>query len=275
MAISIKKARDFVYANGVLWERALFAYHFEGAPVTRLHQCLMCYKNPDNGFGHALEHDARTPDSHPLALEYILGHFVGKNAPPKGSLFDGSAAWVESVQQPDGSLANPDSFLDYPHAPWWNDGGQTMPDSIVGNLTKMALVTPTLAENTRRWVQVNLTLDKIRANEWLFMQYHGFDYFMNVDDFPDVETYRAAVIDNIVALAENLPESQYESFMRFVPTPDSPVAQRVPHIVKRVLDYLSESQQDDGRWTDQHGLAHWQPVVTIGVLGSLRTHGRL
>lgn len=277
MAISIQKARDFVYSNGILWERALYATLFQNAPVTRLHQCLMCYKNEDNGFGHALEHDARTPDSHPLALEYILGHFAGdrRTALPSGHLFDGTAAWVESVQGTDGSLSNPDSFLEYPHAPWWNEGGQTAPDSIVGNLTSMGLCTPTLAAATRRWVQANLTLDKIKANEWLFMAYHGFDYFMQVDDFPDVETYRAAVVDNIVELAESLPEKQYDSFLRFIPTPDSPVAKRAPQIVKQVLDALSESQQDDGGWPDQHGLPQWYSVVTMSVLNSLRTHGRL
>lgn len=275
MAISINKARDFVYANGNLWERAWFAFLYQDAPPTRLHQCLMGYKNADNGFGHALEHDARTPDSHPLALEYLLTVFAGDSALPIGRLFDGAAAWVESVQQSDGSLTNPASFLEYPHAPWWNEGGQTAPDSIVGNLIKLGVCTPTLAESTKRWVQANLTLDKIRSNEWLFMAYHGYDYFMHVDDFPEVETYRTALIDNIAMLAESMPQEQYYSFLRFIPTPASPVVTRIPHIVTRALDYLSETQGDDGGWPDQHGLTHWYPAVTISVLRGLQTHGRL
>jgi len=76
MAVSITKAREFVYENGSVWERTLFAYLFEGGSIERVHQCLLCYKNADNGFGHGLELDIKTPDSHPAALEYMLGLLV-------------------------------------------------------------------------------------------------------------------------------------------------------------------------------------------------------
>jgi len=65
-------ARDFVYANGVLWERRLFGHLFEGRPVEPVLAAFKAYKNADNGFGNALEHDVRCPDSHPLALEFLL-----------------------------------------------------------------------------------------------------------------------------------------------------------------------------------------------------------
>ncbi|MBB6022201.1 hypothetical protein HNR77_003297 [Paenibacillus sp. JGP012] len=44
MRVSIDKARNFVYANGVLWEQALFHYLFDGGSIERLYQCLLCYK---------------------------------------------------------------------------------------------------------------------------------------------------------------------------------------------------------------------------------------
>ena len=37
MPVSIDKARDFVYANGVLWEQALFSYLLKAA---RLSDCI-------------------------------------------------------------------------------------------------------------------------------------------------------------------------------------------------------------------------------------------
>ena len=51
MAVSFKNARDFVYSNGVMWERALFGYLFQGMPLERVHQCLLCYKNTDGWMG--------------------------------------------------------------------------------------------------------------------------------------------------------------------------------------------------------------------------------
>ncbi len=271
----MKKARDYVYSNGTLWERAAFAYLFEEGDLNRLHQSVLCYKNADNGFGHGMEHDIKTPDSHPLGLEYILGVFVRDWDIPAGNVFAGAAQWVEANQQDDGTLTNPASLHAYPYAPWWKDGGQTAPDSIVGNLTALGLVTPTLAEKTRQWVHANLTIDKICENGWLFMAYHAFDYFMHVDDFPDVTRYRQATIDNIRDCARKAPEEQYGSLLMFAPTPDSVITKAMPELVTRDLEYVLQAQQDDGRWKDQHDLAHWQPATTITALRMLERHGKL
>lgn len=275
MAVDLKKARDFVYANGVLWERALFAYLFQDGPIERVHQALLGYKNPDGGWGHAFEHDIRCPDSHPLALEFLLTVLCNTGI-PVGEILNGTATWLEQNRAPDGSLCNPPAVLDYPHAPWWDGGGQTMPDSIVGNLTRLGLVTPSLAETTRAWVQANLTLDKIQANEWLFMAYHAHDYFMNVDNFPDVDTYRTATIQNIIACAEKMPETQYYVLFSFARRPDSRVTRAMPQpIITRALDYLYETQRDDGGWNDEHNLPQWWSYVTIGVLLTLRRYSRI
>ena len=145
---SIDQARDFVHANGVLWERALWDYLFDDGPLERVHQCLLCYKNPDGGWGHGMEHDVKAPMSNPLALEFLLT-VIRDTGLPIGNLFDGTPQWVERIQQPDGSLANPTDLLDYPHAPWWNHGGQSMPDSITGNLIKHGLC-PQVWTNARK-----------------------------------------------------------------------------------------------------------------------------
>ena len=53
--IDLIAARNFVYANGAMWEKALFAHLFEDGPIDRLYACLLCYKNKDGGWGHGLE----------------------------------------------------------------------------------------------------------------------------------------------------------------------------------------------------------------------------
>jgi hypothetical protein len=276
MSISLKKARDFVYSTGVLWEKALFGYLFEDRSLEHLHQCLLCYKNPDNGWGHALEHDVKTPDSHIAALEFLLAACVRDLDIPLGNLLDDTPEWLEQQRNDDGSLKNPDSLRDYPAEPWWIEwNGQKAPDSVVGNLTKIGKSTPSLDASTLKWAQTNLTLNKIQANEWLFMIYHAFDYFMNVDNFHDVQTYRQAVIDNMRSCAEKMPERQYAVILQFAPTPDSMVARAMPEFVARSLEYVQDTQRDDGGWTDEHNMKHWQPYFTTMILRALSRHNRL
>ena len=82
MAIDMCKARDYVYRSGTLFERALFAWLFDAGSLERLHQIILCYKNPDAGFGHGFEHDLKAPQSNSLALEYLLGVMKHTSIPP-------------------------------------------------------------------------------------------------------------------------------------------------------------------------------------------------
>jgi len=275
MAFDLGMAREFVYRNGTLLERALFAWLFEGGSLERLHQIILCYKNPDNGFGHGLEHDIKAPQSHPLALEYLLG-LMKHGAVPPGSIFAGTADWVEAQMDERGDLRNPPETRAYPLEPWWQEeGGQTMPDAIVGNLIHFGFATPSLIEKTKAWVLANYTPAKVQDNEWLFMAYHAFDFFFAVDDFPELERFQQATVDNIVACAEAAPENQYDSLFVFAPTPDSMIARALPAgLPDRFLDALSDAQQPEGNWLDQHNLPQWYPMTTINVLLALKRYGR-
>ena len=275
MPFDLGKARQFVYRHGTLLERALFAWLFDGAGLDRLHRIILCYKNPDSGFGHGLEHDIKAPQSHPLALEYLLGLMKHAAVPP-GSIFAGTADWVEAQMDERGNLRNPPETRDYPLEPWWREkGGQTMPDSTVGNLIHFGFATPSLIEKTKAWVLTNCTPAKIQDNEWLFMAYHAFDFFFAVDVLPDLEHFRRATVDNIVACAEAAPENQFDSLFVFAPTPDSMIARALPAgLPDRFLDVLSNTQQPEGNWLDQHNLPQWYPMTTINVLLALKRYGR-
>lgn len=276
MPVSIDKARDFIYRQGTLFECALFAYLFDDGSPERVQQIILCYKNPDNGFGHAFEHDLSAPQSNPLALEYLLSTLRYTNLPISG-LFDGTSQWVESQMDDKGFLKNPSETRDYPLAPWWQEtGGQNLPDAIVASLMHFGQAQPSLIEKTKKWAEANHTLDSIRANEWLFMAYHTVEFFFTVDDFPNLETYQQATIDNVITCAEKAPENQYYSLLPFVPTPDSTIAKALPDgLLNRYLDHLESAQQDDGSWLDQHNLPQWYPMVTTNVLLGLRRYGRL
>lgn len=275
MPIEVGKARDFVYRNGTLLERALFAWLFDGGCLERLHQIILCYKNPDSGFGHGLEHDLKAPQSNPLALEYLLG-VMRHSGIPAGSILDGAANWVEAQMDERGDLRNPAATRAYPLAPWWQeDGGQVMPDSIVGNLMRFGCATSSLIDKTKTWALSNYTPEKIRGNEWLFMAYHTFDFFFAVADLPDLERFRQATVDNIVACAIAAPENQYDSLFAFAPSPDAMIADALPDgLLDRCLDSLADAQRDEGHWLDQHNLPQWYPMTTINVLLALKRYGR-
>jgi hypothetical protein len=277
MAVDLRQARNFVYEHGTLWERALFAYLFQDGSAERLQHSLLCYKNADDGYGHALEHDIRCPDSHPAALEFLLGMLVQFEI-PLGPLLDGTPAWLERNRLEDGSLANPPALRDYPAAPWWLEwGGQSAPDSIAGNLARLDLLTPTLRQSTAAWATEHLDVTAIRANAWLFMAYHAFDYYLSpaAGDLPDLQARREAMVDNVLACSERAEPKQYYELLHFAPTPTSPIARALPPaLLARYLDHLATAQAEDGGWHDEHGLAQWRSYVTIQVLHGLRSHGR-
>jgi hypothetical protein len=272
--VDFKKAQQFIYANGVLWERALFAHLFEDASLERVHHCFLAYQNDDGGFGHALEHDIRCPSSHPLALEYLL-RVLKDTEIPVGNLLDRAAAWVETVQDDNGKLINPPDLYDYPYAPWWSTDGQNQPDSIVGNLIAFGKANDSIIKKTRFWVQNNRTVEHIQQEEWLFMLYHAYDYFFSDHDFPDGEAHCEATIQRIIELIQAAPKEQYSSIIMFAPNPQSEIAKRIPDIVQEALNIIESQQQDDGCWHDEHNLPQWFPMTSINNLLVLRRYGRL
>jgi hypothetical protein len=165
-------------------------------------------------------------------------------------------------------------LLDYPHAFWWDEGGQSQPDSIVGGLIREGKANAAIEKKTRVWVEANLSLEAIAKQEWLFMLYHAYDYFMNVSDFPNVETFRQATIQRIVQLAEAAPDNQAYSIFMFVKNPESPLAKAAPALVQRNLSLIASQQKEDGSWEDQHSLPQWSSYWTIIALQRLRAFGR-
>ncbi|MCA1032602.1 hypothetical protein LCL95_16435 [Bacillus timonensis] len=273
--LSVKKARDFVLKNGTVWEKALFQYLFEDGSIKRVHQALLCYKNEDGGWGHGLEHDIQCPSSNPLALEFLLA-VIRDTDIPVGNLLEGTVEWLEQNRKEDGSLKNPNDLLEYPHAPWWGEGGQTAPDSIVGNLMKHGLCSESLAASTANWVKTHLTEEKIKEVDWLFMAYHAFDYFMNAPTTEDNERGKQLTINHITSLVMKAEPKQYFTFFHFSPTPESPIAKAVPkEYLDKLLDHLCDSQREDGGWDDEHGLLYWQPYMTIKILHTLKNYNRI
>ena len=274
--VSVEKARYFVYDKGLLWEKRLFDFLFCDGSLEKLHQSLLCYKNNDGGWANGIEHDLKCPDSNPISLEFLLT-INRDTGMPMGSLLDGTIEWLENNLNDDGSFKAPDTLYDYPHA-WWmaKDIDPTIPDSIVGNLSRLGYLTPLLKESTRRWVSKNLNIDKVLSNNWLFMAYHAFDYYTNIGENEVTIGAESAVAKNIIQCVENAKESQYHTLFHFIKSPDDKLAKVIPNsYIDKFLDHLQAAQREDGGWNDEHGLEYWQPYITIEILCALRNFGRI
>src|SRR4051812_19085105 len=103
MTIDIDAARQFLYANGRLIDRRRLATVLDGAPVEPLLTALRAYRNPDGGFGNALEPDVRCPASQPAATLQALDVLLDAAAHDDPMVAD-AAGWVAAVAEPDGGV---------------------------------------------------------------------------------------------------------------------------------------------------------------------------
>src|SRR5215207_1392193 len=124
MPIDIAAAETFVLANARLLDRHRLAVLLHGAPVAPVLDALRAYRNPDGGFGHALEPDVRAPHSEPAAALAAL-HVLAEIGAHDHPMVEEAAAWV-------GTIASPDGFIPfvlptaegYPKAPWMVSSGE-------------------------------------------------------------------------------------------------------------------------------------------------------
>src|SRR5580693_2956780 len=65
-------AAQFLAANARVLERRWFERLSGDGGDGPVRDAVAAYRNPDGGFGHALEPDGRCPGSQPLAIEYAL-----------------------------------------------------------------------------------------------------------------------------------------------------------------------------------------------------------
>src|SRR5919108_2780930 len=125
MPIDIQAAERFIYANARLLERHRLAVLLHGASAAPVLQTLRGYRNPDGGFGHALEPDVRAPQSEPASTSDAL-HILAEIGALGDPMVADAAAWIGTIAHADGGVPFVMSTAaEYPHAPWMgaSDGG--------------------------------------------------------------------------------------------------------------------------------------------------------
>src|SRR5512143_2702900 len=78
---NLAKSRDFIMREARPLEQAVYRFRFEGGSADAVLAALEHFRNPDGGFGKALEPDLRAPESSVLATMRALQALTALKTP--------------------------------------------------------------------------------------------------------------------------------------------------------------------------------------------------
>ena len=127
MPIDYSAAENFIWSAARLVDRHRYSMLFADGPAERVVQALRGYRNPDGGFGHALEPDLRCAASQPAPTLYGL-EILNEAGAADSVLARDARGWIAKVAEPDGGIPSVlPGFEQYPHASWF----QPEPGSVL------------------------------------------------------------------------------------------------------------------------------------------------
>src|SRR5262252_10656461 len=126
----IQAAEQFLAASARVLEKRRFERLFAGGGAGPVRDAVAAYRNPDGGFGQALEPDTRSPGSQPLATDFALRSLLDTDA-WDAALAEGACAWLAANAPAEGGAVFVDPSIEgWPHAPWWVPGAGS-PASLI------------------------------------------------------------------------------------------------------------------------------------------------
>jgi len=301
----IEAAEQFLAASARVLERRRFERLFRGGAAGPVRDAVAAYRNPDGGFGHALEPDGRCPASQPLAIDFALRVLLEAGAWDT-ALADGACGWLAAHAPAGGGAVFVEPSVEgWPHAPWLvpakgdseegmgrrvGGGGPASPictGLLAGTLHAAAAQAggpahPWLSQATELlWSRIDALADvgpyDMRALFWF------------LDNVPDRARARAAmekvgpmIFDGgMVALDPETPGEVHVP-LDFAPLPGS-LARILfdQQVIDAGLDHLATAQQPDGGWTfnwmawSPAAEREWRGCKTVEALHILHANGRL
>jgi hypothetical protein len=279
MPVDHAAAETFIWSAARLLDRHRYAMLFSDGSAEPVVAALLGYRNPDGGFGHALEPDLRCPGSQPAATLYAL-EILHETDRLDSEEARGARAWIASIAAPDGGIpfAVP-GFESYPHSPWWTAG----PPS--------SFLTLGLAASLHAGgVTGDEWLD--RATEWGWRTIEAATepsgYLLKyacafLDAVPDEDRARAAIaslrsrVDPAALAPAEAAEGETLRPLDLSPRPGSPSRGLfTTAAIEAHLDLVEAEQQEDGGWMfdwlawSPAQTAAWRGIVTIRALTWLR-----
>jgi hypothetical protein len=285
--IDFDKAANFIWLNARLIDRHRFAHHFLGHDAEPVLTTLRGYRNPDGGFGHALDPDLRTPHSGPVATQAALEILeeIGATGDP---MIAPAADFLSSIARDDGGVP----FMlevaeEHPHAEYFTSADESSLIQTSANaaaLHALGVSHPWLDRATAWMWQA---IDAIRPGTDPATAYGVRFTLAFLDAVPDPERADRALAQLAPAVDALLIEDPAHAEESRTPLDLSPWpnsrSRRLfePALIERHLDALEARQQPDGGWEfdwphwNPAGAHEWRGAVTLLALRLLQAHGRL
>jgi hypothetical protein len=284
MTIDLDSAEWFMLDTARLLDRHRLAVLLHDGPVGAVLDALRVYRNPDGGFGHALEPDVRDPASQPAATLHAL-EVLAEVGALDDPMVAGAAAWSARISRSDGALPFVlPTASGRPHAPWMSPSGDAsfLTFAFVGLFSEAASREP--------WLET--------ATEWSWSRVEHPDdleaYWVKfalefLDRVPDEERALAAIeglrpklgADGTIGVPGGTADE------RLTPLTLSPHPGRRSRTlftadeIEADLDRLEQGQREDGGWMfdwldwSPGQRVEWRGGVTLRALATLAAHGRL
>jgi hypothetical protein len=282
--MNFSSAASFVAGNARVLDRRRFARLFLDGPAESVRDAVAAYRNPDGGFGHALEPDCRCDASQPAAVEMAL-RVMNECDAWDAALVAGACDWLSSVESDGGGVAFAlPTIADGPHAPWW-----VVPEGNSATVIQTGQISAILHERgfSHPWLDCAteamwIMLDKAERPEPY--QWYGILAFLeHVPDSGRAHAVFDRLGERLASVVELDPDAPGEVHgpLNFAPLPGS-LARRLfdDDVIDAHLDRLAAGQRDDGgwmfNWTSWSPAAEldWRGAITVDALRTLRANGR-
>jgi hypothetical protein len=298
------QAREYLLTAARPLEAALFRHRFEDGGAEAVYAELARFQNPDGGFGHALEPDLRTPASSVLATTTALQRLRMLHTPAQHPLVAGALRFL--VAGYDDTWRSwplvPRAAEDAPHAPWWNQEGladrfggfAVNPRAeVLGYLHEYAADADAAALALRDrltplvYQELIVHTDKLSSDAFLCCQ--------RLVDSPGLPATMAVEIQRwLLRMAETAVATDPSGWTGYVllplqvaPNRAAPLGIPLSHILPENLDFVVDSQLEDGSWSptwswfgaypDDWPQAErdWRGVLTLERLEWLHAYDRI
>jgi hypothetical protein len=288
--VDLDRSLDFVASHARLLDRRRMELAIGGGDPEATLTVLAGYRNPDGGFGWALEPDSRAPASQPVAALHAFEVFE-EVAPLTSPLAVGLLDWLDAIALPGGAVpfALPGG-ASAGSAPMWQSADTTSPSlhmtAVVLSIAhRVARHDPAVAAHP--WLR--------RATDWATREIAALDEPRHAIELRFVLQLLDALDarDELDRLWTHVPANgtlhvtggRPGEAMRpldFSPEPDRPIRRLLdPRTIEADLDRLEGEQQDDGGWDVDW--THWSPAgglewrgwATVRAIRILRANGRL
>jgi hypothetical protein len=285
MPVDHRAAQDFIWSAARLLDRHRYSMLFAGGPAAPVVEALRGYRNPDGGFGHALEPDLRGPGSQPAPTLYAL-EILNEAGQADGELARGVSGWLARIAAPDGGIPSVlPGFEDYPHASWFQPApGSMLTLALAGTLHAGGVTVtddPWLARATD-WCWRSIETAEQPRGYWLKFACAFLDAAPEEQRARTALAALAARADISAVAPIGGVEGEALRPLDLSPRPGSRSrALFGEDQIEAHLDALESQQQQDGGWMfdwlawSPAQTTDWRGNVTLRALIWLRDNGRL